>query len=240
MAPALGGLSPRNVLESLQKGVRDSVFTKELGKYNGSMPMNYTPFGFINQQFISISFGLLFVTTLFTAYWKYQNPDTAGNLATIYTTASIETVIGLAALLGIYVPLFYQIGASADSHERAWALAKPILYAHIAISFVNWGLLQLQTCTFPGQCPYPADNKEGRKFLDTVIYPTRRVLSAVAPFDTFGLNRTRYDPTSVGTGTSDSTITASTEIGGQLVGLLPYLFAILGIFGGLLSHRKLQ
>jgi hypothetical protein len=134
------------------------------------------PILFLAQPVFVASYAALIAVSLFTSYMINKAGQTA-----FWERGSISYVVTLGFVLGFYVPAFFKIGASANDTKAVWHIAKPLIGGHLVLGLVNWVAAQGQTCDNPGQC---AANTGTRKFFDTLIAPTRTMLSAAAPFNT--------------------------------------------------------
>jgi hypothetical protein len=141
-----------------------------------SSDVSTNPILFLAQPVFVASYAALIAVSLFTSYMTNKAGQTA-----FWERGSISYVVTLGFILGFYVPAFFKIGSNANDTKAVWHIAKPLIGGHLLLGLINWVVAQGQTCDNPGQCEKSSD---GRKFVDTLLLPTRTLLSAAAPFNT--------------------------------------------------------
>lgn len=170
------------------------------------------PILFLAQPVFVASYAALIAVSLFTSYMVNKAGQTA-----FWERGSISYVVTLGFILGFYVPAFFKIGASANDTKAVWHIAKPLIGGHLVIGLVNWVFAQGQTCDNPGQC---AASTHSRKFFDTLIAPTRNMLSAAAPFNMMDPQSQSVEKSFNASGTASwvlGTNTANTNTPGEIV-----------------------
>lgn len=163
------------------------------------------PLMFLSQPIFMYAYVVILVLTFFQSYMK-NKPQITSSLS---RTQFLYVILNLAFTFGFYAPAFYKIGSNADNTALAWNVIKPIIAAHIVSSLVVWVLTQIQTCDEANGCAAgQGPDNSLRKFADSIIVPTRRVIEAATPFG--------FYPTPQGT--QESTVVTVNGIAGNLGG----------------------
>jgi hypothetical protein len=162
------------------KSFADNVLQADyMGEF---MDKKTNPLMFLSQPIFMYAYVVILVLTFFTSYMKSKPKNSANTTSDNF----IFTILSLAFTFGFYAPAFYKIGSNADNTSLAWNVLKPIIAAHVVSSLVVWVLTQIQTCNVANGCAAgQAPNNSLRKFADSIIVPTRRVIEAATPFGNY-------------------------------------------------------
>ena len=130
----------------------------------------------VEHQFLFVgAYMIILVTSILSAV----GPE-SGKPSSLRSTASIAAVARLAFTLAVYAPAFYKVGRNVSSSIEVWRILFPIIGAHIALTALNFLLVQIQSDDDVSSPDYSGSTT--RKVIDSIIIPTRLLIDAMIPF----------------------------------------------------------
>lgn len=130
----------------------------------------------VEHQFLFVG---AYMIILLTSILSAVGPE-SGKSSSFRSTSSIAGVARLAFTLAVYAPAFYKVGRNVSSSIEVWRILFPIIGAHIALTALNFLLVQIQSDDDVSSPTYSGSTT--RKVIDSIIIPTRLLIDAMIPF----------------------------------------------------------